>query len=466
MTGALAVTGTDIPGLLIFDLPLHGDPRGWFKENWQREKMVALGLPDFHPVQNNVSFNEDVGVTRGIHAEPWDKFVSLAQGSIFGAWVDLRDGETFGRVVTLEMGPDKAVFVPRGVGNAFQTLAPHTAYIYLINDHWSAEAQAAYTFLNLADPTVAIDWPVPLDAAILSEADRNHPELSAVTPVRPRRTIIVGGHGQLGRALQQALPDAEALSHAELDLASPETFDWTGVGTIINAAAYTAVDAAETDRAAAWTTNVTGVRKLVAIARQQRATLVHVSSDYVFDGTRTEHSEDEPFSPLGFYGVTKAAGDELVATWDRHYIVRTSWVVGDGKNFVATMAHLADRGVEPSVVDDQHGRLTFASTLADGIAHLLASEAAYGTYNITNAGPVRTWADVAADVFELRGRDRAAVTPVSTADYSQDREMAPRPQHSALALDKIRATGFEIPPPPAGLGLSPVPALADSEETS
>ena len=105
MTKELKVTETEIPGLLIIDLPVHGDNRGWFKENWQREKMVAAGLPDFNPVQNNISFNASVGTTRGIHAEPWDKYVSVATGRIFGAWVDLRAGESFGKVVTVELGP-------------------------------------------------------------------------------------------------------------------------------------------------------------------------------------------------------------------------------------------------------------------------------------------------------------------------------------------------------------------------
>src|SRR5687767_15953882 len=109
----LAVSETPIPGVLLLTLPVHGDNRGWFKENWQREKMVALGLPDFHPVQNNISFNDAVGVTRGIHAEPWDKFVSVACGRIFGASVDWREGPTFGTVFTTEIGPDTAVYVPR-----------------------------------------------------------------------------------------------------------------------------------------------------------------------------------------------------------------------------------------------------------------------------------------------------------------------------------------------------------------
>jgi dTDP-4-dehydrorhamnose 3,5-epimerase len=94
---------TTIPGLLIADLPVHGDSRGWFKENWQREKMTSLGLPDFGPVQNNISFNAEKGVTRGIHAEPWDKYISVGSGRIFGAWVDLREGDSFGAVFTLSL---------------------------------------------------------------------------------------------------------------------------------------------------------------------------------------------------------------------------------------------------------------------------------------------------------------------------------------------------------------------------
>ena len=176
----LAVEATPIPGFLRIDLTVHGDNRGWFKENWQREKMLALGLPDFGPVQNNISFNNEVGVTRGIHAEPWDKFVSVATGRVFGAWVDLREGPSFGAVYTCEIDPSGAVFVPRGVGNAYQTLEPGTAYTYLVNDHWSAEAR--YTFLNLADETANVPWPIPLTEAILSDKDRAHPRLADVTP--------------------------------------------------------------------------------------------------------------------------------------------------------------------------------------------------------------------------------------------------------------------------------------------
>jgi dTDP-4-dehydrorhamnose 3,5-epimerase len=132
----LSVRETSIPGLFEITLPLHGDNRGWFKENYQKAKMEALGLPVFEIVQNNFSFNEEVGVTRGIHAEPWDKYISIATGKAYAAIVDLRKGATFGRIETFELTPGNAIFVPRGCGNSYQTLTTNVAYTYLVNAHW------------------------------------------------------------------------------------------------------------------------------------------------------------------------------------------------------------------------------------------------------------------------------------------------------------------------------------------
>lgn len=446
-----SATETPIPGVLLFDLPVHGDNRGWFKENWQREKMTAAGLPDFHPVQNNISFNEKAGTTRGIHAEPWDKFISVATGSIFGAWVDLREGPTFGKVFTTELDPSKAIFVPRGVGNAFQTLEDHTAYSYLVNDHWSADAQSQYTFLNLADETAAIEWPIPLEKSEISEKDRQHPRLSAVVPMPPRKVLVIGANGQLGKALQTEFAGSSHVEFArreDIDLARPGNLtdrNWRNYQTIVNAAAYTAVDHAETEegRRLAWAVNVTGVAKLAKIAAAFDLTLVHVSSDYVFDGTENVHGEDEGLSPLGVYGQSKAAGDAIVSIVPRHYVVRTSWVIGEGNNFVRTMASLATNGVSPSVVDDQIGRLSFTQDIAAGIRHLLDTGAEYGTYNLTNSGDPRSWADIAKDVFELTGHDPAAVSGVSTEEYFRGKSAAPRPLNSTLDLTKVQGTGFE-----------------------
>lgn len=444
----LAGAETPIPGVVIYDLPVHGDNRGWFKENWQREKMVSAGLPDFGPVQNNISYNDKAGTTRGIHAEPWDKFVSVATGRIFGAWVDLREGASFGSVFTAELDAGKAIFIPRGVANSYQTLEDNTAYVYLVNDHWSANAE--YTFLNLADETASIPWPIPLSQAEISTKDLGHPRLADVRPMSPRKTLVLGADGQLGRALRRAYAGDSAVEFAgrgEFDLLDPEAYavrHWRNYSTIINAAAYTAVDAAESaaGRKAAWAVNATAVGLLSRVAAEHGITLVHISSDYVFDGSRSIHDENEPFTPLGVYGQSKAAGDAIVATVPRHYIVRTSWVVGDGRNFVNTMADLAGRGAKPTVVDDQVGRLTFAEDIAEGITHLLAAKAPYGTYNLSNDGAPQSWADVAADVFELTGADRTAVSGVSTLEYFRDRYAAPRPPNSVLDLGKIKATGF------------------------
>ncbi|WP_285248830.1 bifunctional dTDP-4-dehydrorhamnose 3,5-epimerase family protein/NAD(P)-dependent oxidoreductase [Pseudarthrobacter sp. efr-133-R2A-89] len=446
----LAAHPTAIPGVVVYDLPVHGDNRGWFKENWQREKMLALGLPDFGPVQNNISFNEKAGTTRGIHAEPWDKFISVATGRIFGAWVDLREGPSFGSVFTAELDPSQAIFIPRGVGNAFQTLEDNTAYTYLVNDHWSADAQGQYTFLNLADESAAIQWPIPLEQAELSDKDKAHPRLADVVPMPAKKTLVVGANGQLGKALRALYAEnasVEFAGRAEFDVTNPEAFtarNWKNYSTVINAAAYTAVDAAETPegRIAAWSNNVTAVAHLAKTAVEHDLTLVHVSSDYVFDGSLAIHSEDEPLSPLGVYGQTKAAGDAVVSTVPRHYILRTSWVIGEGNNFVRTMASLAARGIEPSVVNDQIGRLTFTDDIAAGIRHLLDTGADYGTYNLTNDGEPQSWADIAKDVYALAGGSRDAVTGVSTAEYFKGKEAAPRPLNSVLDLSKIKASGF------------------------
>lgn len=443
----LSVEETAIPGMLLVHLPVHGDSRGWFKENWQREKKLALGIPDFGPVQNNISFNAEKGVTRGIHAEPWDKYISVASGKIFGAWVDLREGDSFGTVFTTEIDPTKAIFVPRGVGNAFQALEDNTVYTYLVNDHWSAEAQAQYTFLNLADESAHIDWPIPLEKAELSEKDKTHPSLKEVTPMPPKKVLITGAYGQLGQEFQRLYPDADCVDRDTLDISSPDVLTarrWKDYGLILNAAAYTNVDAAETPegRIESWKANAVAVANLSKIALENSLTLVHISSDYVFDGTQV-HTEEEPFSPLSVYGQNKAAGDIAAALTPRHYILRTSWVIGKGNNFVRTMKDLAEKGVKPSVVNDQVGRLTFTEDLAAAAKHLVDSKSPYGTYNVSNDGEPASWADIAADVYEKAGHDRTEVTGVSTAEYYAGKEgIAPRPLQSTLSLDKIKATGF------------------------
>ncbi len=232
--------------------------------------------------------------------------------------------------------------------------------------------------------------------------------------------------------------------------------DLSGASAIINAAAYTNVDGAETTagRATAWQVNATAVGELARLAARLGVPFVTVSSDYVFDGTVESHAEDEAYSPLGVYGQSKAAGELAAQAAPAHYIVRTSWVVGDGSNFVRTMASLAEKGVDPQVICDQHGRLTFADDLARGILHLLSSGAPYGVYNLSNSGPVMSWFDVARAVFELTGHDPERVVATTAEAYAAGRgavTIAPRPRHSAFELGRLAAVGFV--PRDAGVAL-------------
>lgn len=176
-----------IPGLLEFDIPVRGDNRGWFKENFQKEKMIPLGFPEGFfregKLQNNISFNKK-HTLRGLHAEPWDKYVSIAdEGLVIGSWVDLREGETFGNTYQTLIDASKGIFVPRGVANGFQVLSEKAAYTYLVNDYWAMELKPKYAFVNYADETLGIKWENLAEAQV-SEADKNHPMLKDVKPLK------------------------------------------------------------------------------------------------------------------------------------------------------------------------------------------------------------------------------------------------------------------------------------------
>lgn len=261
------------------------------------------------------------------------------------------------------------------------------------------------------------------------------------------KILIIGAKGQLGTALKQQHVNAKVAGRSDLDITNKESverFDFSGIQVIINAAAYTNVDGAETPegRVAAWKTNADAVANLVAVAAQKDITLVHISTDYVFDGTQNPHTEDEPFSPLSVYGASKAAGDIIVSLLPKSYILRTSWVIGEGKNFVRTMLGLGQKGVSPTVVADQIGRLTFTSELVRAIDYLLAKKAQHGTYNVSNDGDSVSWAEVTREIFKQAGYDLTVTNTTTSKYYAGKPGIAPRPLQSTLDLSKLNATGF------------------------
>jgi dTDP-4-dehydrorhamnose 3,5-epimerase len=180
-TTEFKLTKTAIPGLLIIDINLMEDHRGYFQEKFQKEKLVAAGFPkDFSIVQQNISYNKLTATMRGIHAEPWDKYISVIKGKIFAAFIDLRDGENFAQKVEVELDHTKAVFVPRGVGNSYQTLVDDCYYQYFVNAHWRGGER--YVGVNLFDPDLKIAWPISKDKVIVSEKDKKLPLLKQIQP--------------------------------------------------------------------------------------------------------------------------------------------------------------------------------------------------------------------------------------------------------------------------------------------
>lgn len=258
--------------------------------------------------------------------------------------------------------------------------------------------------------------------------------------------LIVGANGQLGRALQNIFPKAKKTDSAELDITSAEAlkkFDWDGIEIIINAAAYTNVDGAETPegQAAAWAVNDKAVGNLADITTERGLLLVHVSTDYVFDGTQKIHTEDEPVKPLGVYGEAKAAGDSKAAQAPKHYIVRTSWVIGDGKNFARAILAAATEKDELKVVADQFGKPTFTTELARVIDYLLEHKAPYGTYNASNAGDTVSWADFARAILKEAG-SKTRVIDITATEYFAGKIAAKRPKYSSFDLSKLESIGF------------------------
>lgn len=274
--------------------------------------------------------------------------------------------------------------------------------------------------------------------------------------------LVLGASGQVGHALMRACwPDGArvvGLARPAVDLADPDSIDRAvaehAPDLVVNATAYTAVDKAESEREAAFAINRDGPAHLATACAARGAALIHISTDYVFDGTKpAPYVEDDPVAPVNAYGASKEAGEAAVrATTPRHVILRTSWVyAAHGANFVKTMLRLGRERAELSVVADQTGAPTSADDIAAAITRIAAriqdqpDDVPWGTYHLTGAGET-TWFGFAERIFERLAREegrRPAVKPIATADYPTP---ARRPINSRLDGSRLRAA-FGVEPP-------------------
>lgn len=260
-----------------------------------------------------------------------------------------------------------------------------------------------------------------------------------------KKIIVTGCNGQLGRAVNEYYKNAADISFVNTDVAELDITDIDAVMklarevnpyAIINCAAHTAVDACETQYEKAFAINAIGARNLAIASRETGAKLVHISTDYVFDGKGTRpYVETDPTNPMGAYGSTKLAGEEFVKAFaDRWFILRTAWLYGDGKNFAKTMLRLSETHDEVRVVGDQFGSPTSTVELTKAIDALLFTEN-YGLFHATCEGSC-CWADFAKEVFRLAGKD-THVEAITTEEYGAP---APRPAYSVLDNRMFRLT--------------------------
>lgn len=275
------------------------------------------------------------------------------------------------------------------------------------------------------------------------------------------RLLVTGAGGQLGRELLRRGPKRGLVtigrSRAELDITDPlaieRAIDTADADLVVNAAAYTAVDQAESDPERAHAVNELGPRRLAHACAARGLPLIHVSTDYVFDGAKSEgYVEDDPVAPLGVYGASKEAGERAIREeLPAHVILRTAWVYSaHSRNFVLTMLQLAGKQDELRVVGDQRGSPTFAGELAEAILtianRLDGSPALHGTFHFAGAG-VTSWAGFAQGVMELclpAGAKAPVIVPIATAEFPRP---ARRPANSVLLCGKLGRV-YQIEPRP------------------
>lgn len=264
------------------------------------------------------------------------------------------------------------------------------------------------------------------------------------------QALITGVNGQLGTELSKIMDtqglnywgyDAHDMNITDRELVF-QKFNELKPNVVFHCAAYTAVDPAEDEgKDINWKVNVDGTKNVADAAAAIGATLIYISTDYVFDGTNeNEYEVDDVTNPQNEYGKAKLAGENAVrAASANYYIIRTSWVFGEyGKNFVYTMLNLAETHDTLTVVNDQVGRPTWTKTLAQFMLYAVENQVAFGTYQLSNDDSC-TWYQFASEI--LKDTD-TTVLPVTSAEYPQK---ANRPQHSIMSLDKAKKTGFTVP---------------------
>lgn len=264
------------------------------------------------------------------------------------------------------------------------------------------------------------------------------------------KILITGANGMLAKAIRKELKNEELIltDVAELDITNIDMvrkfIEENKPQYIINCAGYTAVDKAEKQEEIARKVNALGPKNLAIVANEENVTLIHISTDYVFSGTKSieePYTEMDEKAPESVYGITKLEGENaIVDSCFQYYIFRTAWLYGDGNNFVRTMLKLGKEKEQINVVSDQHGSPTYAVDFASIIHQAISKQIPYGIYHATNLGYI-TWYEFTKQIFE-KANISCKVNPVTSEEFAS---AAKRPKNSKLSKDKLLKEGIEIP---------------------
>ena len=455
---------TNLKDCYILEPQRFGDKRGYF-ESVTKEQLEELGFNRIFQVSNSLSGK---GIVRGLHfqKDPYcqAKVVRCHRGAVLDVVVDMRkDSESYGKWTSVELTPEngRLLYVPRGFAHGFVSLKDDTLFEYYVDNLYMPRMEGGILW---NDPEININWQEIFDKydikePVLSDKDKVRETLNECKVTfykKPKRFLITGVNGQLGYDIVRELQERGEFEYYapkrnEMDITNREqvlsVVKLYKPDVIIHCAAWTAVDKAEDMEEEVTKANVLGTKNLVDASINVGATIMYMSTDYVFDGKKDDkyNEEDKP-NPMNVYGKTKYLGEEEVRRNPKHFIIRISWVFGiNGNNFIKTMLKLADNHDTLNVVDDQIGSPTYTVDLAKLLIEMSYTEK-YGTYNVNNDGYC-SWAEFAKYIMESNGKT-TKINSVTTEEYLEitGTKQAYRPRNSKLSKDKLKENGFELLP--------------------
>lgn len=448
---------TNLKDCYIIEPDKFGDERGYYSPFFVEEKNEDITMKKIAQGARSLSGK---GIVRGLHFQddPYTqaKLVECLQGGVLDVVVDLRkDSPTYKGWTSVHLTPEngRQLFVPRGFAHGFVSLEDNTLFQYLVDGDYRPDHENGILW---NDPEIGINWQFEkygITTPILSAKDQIRTCLkdTNVNFYMHKRYLVTGASGQLGYDIVRELNkrgifDILAFSSNDLDITNErlvnKVIEEYAPDYVIHCAAYTSVDKAEEEAEMCYKVNVDGTKNIVDACRRIGAKLTYISTDYVFDGKKDGlYQTTDEANPINIYGKTKYLGEEYVRKYDKHFIVRISWVFGiNGKNFVKTMLNLSENRKEVNVVSDQIGSPTYTVDVAKLIVDMQSTEK-YGTYHATNE-EYCSWAEFAKYIFESNNIDMR-VNSIRTSEYPTK---ALRPINSKLDRSSLIENGFEYLP--------------------